>query len=156
MNGCLWKSASQWQFRSSHPEVFCKNGVLRNFAKFTVKYQCQSLLFNKVAGLRLWHRCFPVNFVKFLRPSFFIEHLLWLPLQIYRREVIPEFYKAYPFKFCYDQGSFDGMVLLCINMLWQYFSVTVNIFRNTHQVRCYNFFIVEIVVESVNLTQMSK
>ena len=28
---------------------------------------------------RLWHRCFPVNFVKFLRTSFFIEHL-WLLL----------------------------------------------------------------------------
>ena len=48
------------------------------------------------------------------------------------------------------------MVLLCINMLCQYFSVTVNVFHNTHQVRCYHFFIVEIVVESVNLTQMSK
>ena len=31
--------------RSSHPEVFCKKGVLRNFAKFTGKYLCQSLLF---------------------------------------------------------------------------------------------------------------
>ena len=27
-------------------------GVLRNFAKFTEKHQCQSLFFNKVAGLR--------------------------------------------------------------------------------------------------------
>ena len=34
--------------------------------------------------------------------------------QIYRREVILEFY--YPFKFCYD-----GMVLLCMNMLCQDF-----------------------------------
>ena len=30
---------------------------------------------------RLWHRCFPVNFVKFLRTPFFIEHLWWLLLQ---------------------------------------------------------------------------
>ena len=29
---------------------------------------------------RPWHRCFPVNFVKFLRTSFFIEYLRWLPL----------------------------------------------------------------------------
>ena len=65
-------------FRSSRPYVFCKNGVLRNFAKFTGKHLCQSLYFNKVAGLRpatllkkrLWHRCFPVNFVKFLRNLF--------------------------------------------------------------------------------------
>ena len=27
---------------------------------------------------RLWHRFFPVNFVKFLRIPFFIEHLWWL------------------------------------------------------------------------------
>ena len=56
--------------RGSRPEVFCKKGVLKNFAKFTGKYLCHSLVFNKVAGLRpvtlfkkrLWHRCFPVNF----------------------------------------------------------------------------------------------
>ena len=36
---------------SSRPEVFCKKGVLRNFAKFTGKSLCQSLSFNKVAGL---------------------------------------------------------------------------------------------------------
>ena len=28
--------------------------------------------------------------------------------------------------------------------------------QNTHQVRCYHFFIVEIIAESVNLIQMSK
>ena len=39
---------------------------------------CQSLFFNKVADLtpaallkkKLWHRYFPVNFVKFLRTTF--------------------------------------------------------------------------------------
>ena len=30
-----------------------KKGVLRNFAKFTGKHLCQSLFFNKVAGLSL-------------------------------------------------------------------------------------------------------
>ena len=55
-------------------EVFCKKVVLRNFAKFTRKHLRQRLFFNKIAGrlailLRtsLWHRCFPVNFAKFLR-----------------------------------------------------------------------------------------
>ena len=46
-----------------------------NFVKFTGKHLCQSLFFDKVAGLRpatiikkrLWHRCFSVNFVTFLR-----------------------------------------------------------------------------------------
>ena len=52
-----------------------KKDVLRNFAKFTGKHLRQSLSFNKVAGLRpatllkkrLRHRCFPVDFPKFLR-----------------------------------------------------------------------------------------
>ena len=35
------------------PEVFCRKGVLRNFAKFTIKHLSQSLFFNKVAGLGL-------------------------------------------------------------------------------------------------------
>ena len=45
--------------RSSHQEVFCEKGVLRNFTKFTGKYLCQGFFFNKVAGLRpanLWKK----------------------------------------------------------------------------------------------------
>ena len=33
-------------------QMFFKIGVLKNFAKFAGKHLCQSLLFNKVAGLR--------------------------------------------------------------------------------------------------------
>ena len=74
--------------RSSRLEVFYRKGVLRNFAKLIGKHLCQSLFFNKVAGLRpatllkkrLWHRCFPMNFAKFLRTPFFTEHLRWLLL----------------------------------------------------------------------------
>ena len=39
--------------RSSRPEIFRKKGVLKNFAEFTGKHLCQSLFFNKVAGLSL-------------------------------------------------------------------------------------------------------
>ena len=69
--------------------MLCKKGVLRSFTKFTGKHLCQSPFFNIVAGLatpfkkRLWHRCFPVNFVKFLRTSFYMEHLWWLLLNIH-------------------------------------------------------------------------
>ena len=64
--------------RSSRQRCSVRKGVLRNFTKFTGKHLCQSLFFNKVAGLRLvtlfkkrlWHRCFPVSLVKFLRTSF--------------------------------------------------------------------------------------
>ena len=72
--------------RSSHQRCSVKIGVLGNFKKFTGKHLCQSFLLNKVSGLRLatlfikrlWHRCFPVNFVKFLRTRFYIEHHWWL------------------------------------------------------------------------------
>ena len=73
--------------------MFCKKGFLENLAKFTGKHLCQCLFFNKVAGLipatllkkRLWHRCFPVNFAKFLRTPFIMEHLWWLLLNIYKQ-----------------------------------------------------------------------
>ena len=41
------------KYGSSRPEVFCKKGVLKNFAKFTVKHLCQSLFFDIVYGQRL-------------------------------------------------------------------------------------------------------
>ena len=68
--------------RSSNPEVFCKKGVLRNFAKFTGKHLCQSL-FQACNFIKkgLQHRSFPVKFVKFLRTPFLKEHLRWLRLQ---------------------------------------------------------------------------
>ena len=64
-------------FRSSHRRCSIKD-VLKNFTKFTGRHLCQSPFFNKVAGLRpvtllkkrLQRRCFPVNFVKFLRTPF--------------------------------------------------------------------------------------
>ena len=42
----------QRNVKSSPSEVFCKKGVLKNFAKFTGKHLHQRLVFNKVAGLR--------------------------------------------------------------------------------------------------------
>ena len=57
-----------WQ--KQPPEVFTKKYNLKSFAKFTGKHLCQSLLFNEVAGFRLRHRFFPVNFEKFLKAPF--------------------------------------------------------------------------------------
>ena len=42
-----------FSLRSSRLEVSCTKGVLRNFAKFTGKHLCQSIFFNKIAGLGL-------------------------------------------------------------------------------------------------------
>ena len=82
----LIKFAQTTNFKSSHRRCSVRKGVLRNVVKFTGKYLCQSLFFNKVAGLRLAtllrnklrHKCFPVNFTKFLRTPFSIKHLWWL------------------------------------------------------------------------------
>ena len=59
-------------------EVFNKKDVLRNFTAFKGKHLCQSLFFNKAAGLRpatllkkrLGRKCFRMNFAKFLRTPF--------------------------------------------------------------------------------------
>ena len=95
---CSWKSdcfvlCTFWLSlcRSSRPKVFCKNVFLEISQKFTSKRLCQSLFFNKVAGLRpatvlkkkLWHRCFPVNFTKFLRVPFLTERLWWVLLFVF-------------------------------------------------------------------------
>ena len=76
----LLKSLVTTTIGSSRPEVFCKKGVLGNFTKFTGKHLWQSLFFATLLKKRVWHRCFPVNFVKFLRTPFYKEHLWWLLL----------------------------------------------------------------------------
>ena len=48
-------------------EVFCKKGVLRNFAKFTEKQLYQRPFFNKVAGLRRQ------NFMHIIEQKFIIN-----------------------------------------------------------------------------------
>ena len=68
--------------RSSRPIVFCKKSVFKNLAKFTRKHLCQSLFLTKVPLLALTlRRCFYVDFAKFLRTPFCIEHLWWLLLK---------------------------------------------------------------------------
>ena len=54
--------------RSSRPEVFCKKGVLRNFAG---KHLCQSLFFKKET----------LALCEISKNTFFTEHLWWLLLQ---------------------------------------------------------------------------
>ena len=43
---------------SSHRRCYLKQGVLKNFAKFTGKYLCLRLFYNKVAGLRLYQKIY--------------------------------------------------------------------------------------------------
>ena len=65
--------------RSSHLHMFFKTGVLKNFTIFTVKHLCWSLF---LITFRPGGRYFPGNVAKFLRTTFFIEHLWSLRLNI--------------------------------------------------------------------------
>ena len=86
-----YSASENWTIRSSSPDVFCKKGFLRNFAKLTVKHLCQGVFLKEVVGLRpatlfkkiLRHRCFPINFAKFLRTPFITGHLRWLLLDYF-------------------------------------------------------------------------
>ena len=70
-----------WNFEKQPPEVFYGKGVLRNFTKFTVKHLCQSLFFNKVAGLRPASELQNLNFqqVKFWNLIHVINNIVILP-----------------------------------------------------------------------------
>ena len=62
-----WHNLARWCERNSRPEVFYQKAFLSNFTKFTRNHLCQSLFFNKVAGIS-----------KFLRTPLLTEHLRWL------------------------------------------------------------------------------
>ena len=61
---------NRWKHRSSHQKVF------------TRKHLCQSLRSATLLKNNLYHRCFHVNFAKFLRAPFLTENLWWLLLEI--------------------------------------------------------------------------
>ena len=65
-------------------EVFRKKGVLRNFAKFRGKHLCQSLFFNKAAGL-----------AKFLRAPFLTSARL---LPKFENNVNSRFFQTHTFE----------------------------------------------------------
>ena len=75
-------------FRKQSPSVLYKNSVFKNFTKFTGKHLSWSLFLNKVGVLRtpimlkkrLRHRCFPVNFAKYLWTSTLWSICHWLLL----------------------------------------------------------------------------
>ena len=80
----LWEGRwSGFYFRSSCLQAFSIKSVLKNFTIFFGKLLYPSFFSLSLATLskkRLRYRCFPLNFEKFLRTIFFIEHLWWLLL----------------------------------------------------------------------------
>ena len=79
------KYKSEFKHGLTNPEAVAR-GVFgkKVFLKISQNSQentCTRVSFYKKLK-RLWHRCFPVNFTKFLRTSFLLEHLRWLLLLI--------------------------------------------------------------------------
>ena len=74
-----FKPRSSLSLRCTAKKMFLK--VLRNSQENTC-VRVSFLITRFLLKMRFWHRCFPVNFAKFLRTPFFIEHLRWWLLQI--------------------------------------------------------------------------
>ena len=76
--------------RGSHLRCSIKISFLKNFAKFIGKHLCRGIFFNKVPSLRpptlskkrLRHRCFRVNFAKFLKKTFLLDTFGWILLSL--------------------------------------------------------------------------
>ena len=135
-------------FRSSHRRCSVRKGVLRNVAKFTEKHLCQSLFFNKVAGLRpatllkkrLWHRCFPVNFAKILRAPFLQN--TWTAASCHCSQILIILRGLCP---CFDhsQGDlkWDSCFHICLNseFSWAQKLATFRLFKSlSHTVVTYH------------------
>ena len=111
--------------RSSQESCSIKKAVLKNLTKFTGKHLCQNLFSNKVAGLssatllkkRLWQRCFPLNFAKFLRKSF---------LQNTSRGLLLAFMKAFMKSLHYKEC---GLKILLTFLAFNWYKESIPEFR---------------------------
>ena len=90
-NEKIWDvfSVSHKIIRSSHQGCSVKK-VFLEILQNSEENTCARASFLIVSGLRpstllkkrLWHKCFPVTFAKFLRTPFLNEHLWWLLLKV--------------------------------------------------------------------------
>ena len=122
--------------RSSHLMCPIIKGAPKNFAKYTGKYLCQSLFLNKVGGLRpatllkkrLWHRCLPMNFAKFLIKPF-LQNTSGRPLLMFDKVLntppLKESVIVHRKKFFLVYGQIDANVvgtckiMLSMTSLWK-------------------------------------
>ena len=91
-----FSSAEAVPQRSSVRKVFLEisqNSPENVCARVSFLIKLQGLKPATLLKKRLWHRCFPVNFAKFLRTPFLIEHLWWLLLVVLKPENLQIHYK---------------------------------------------------------------
>ena len=98
-----WLSGHPAPARSAHniqkqpTELFCKKGVLRNFAKFTGKHLCQRLFFNKVAGLSTFGRLLLNIVIQSCSPCNKHSLLKRLIKNVFRRNYLVSLHKKWSF-----------------------------------------------------------
>ena len=102
----------QATFRSSRRRCSVKEGVPKNFTKFTGKYLCQSL-FLKACDLvkkETPHRCFSENFAKILRTPFLQNTSGRLVLNFINRdfEISKTFFVSFSAKIIYGKCCLWG------------------------------------------------
>ena len=118
---CCRRQLKIWsESRSSHQRCSIKQGVLKDFAKLTGKHVCQNLKPAILLKKTLWHRCFPVNFVKFLR--------------IHRRETASKNHQKMPYeRICLHWSCrFRSFNTTKSELFCVYFSEFFPLFRNTY------------------------
>ena len=103
------------QCQKQSPEVFCKKGVLRNFAKFTAKHLCQSLFYNKVVKKII---------INYIRKTLHLRCLtgFWINLSEWRRLtwVLSQFCSNYSYwivKSSINNDKFEGESFLSLIFL---------------------------------------
>ena len=138
-----------WCHFSSSVNILFRKFVFKNYwsfcsaESFTGKHMCQSLFLNKVAGRpamllkeKLWHRCFPVNFAKFLRTPLFTEHLRWLLLSLnfwylcsFSSVILPNYIHCHKLFEC---AFLFGKWFIKVNWSLQKFAESVLLFVRKH------------------------
>ena len=115
------------------PEVFCKKAVLRNFAIFTGKQLCWSPFLIKL------HSSNPSTLLK------------KSPTKVFSCE----YCKIPKINYLEKHGCFGKWFRVTLKQFYDIFIIE-KLFYNVfiHQVKCCHFFIVEIIIESVSLTQI--
>ena len=72
---CFYMNFAKFQSKQSPAsEKRCSQKFYKIHKKTPV---AESLFYKTLLKMRLWHRCFPLNFVKFRRTPFLTEHLRW-------------------------------------------------------------------------------
>ena len=100
--------------QNSSGDCFYKFSFIRN--KVVWEHLYSGLRAATLLKKRLWHMCFPVNFVKFLRTPFFIKHFWWLLLKY---NMLVKAIQQWIFRFVVGFSVFLNSGFIDIKTIWQ-------------------------------------